>query len=102
MITPSVSNEEYAQRADGRLGGVGWETMLISGDFLTKAADDQKYLVIARTRDLRSGVPMFLKSKLIIQWPDDSADANCRDLLLRELYGKTPSEPSLGPPPIFA
>jgi hypothetical protein len=96
-----VSNDEYARRADGRLGGVGWETQLISGDLLTRTADDRKYLVVARTRDLRVGVPMFLKSKLVIQWPDDAADATCRELLLRELYGKLPSEPVLGPPPLF-
>jgi hypothetical protein len=96
-----VSNEEYAQRADGRLGGVGWEAQLISGDLLTRTADDRKYLVIARTRDLRVGVPMFLKSKLMIHWPDDAKDATCRELLLRELYGKLPTEPPLGPPPLF-
>jgi hypothetical protein len=27
-----VSDERYAEKADGRLGGVGWETMLIQGD----------------------------------------------------------------------
>jgi hypothetical protein len=47
-----VSNDQYAERADGRLGGVGWEIMLISGDLLTRSAEDSKYLVIARTRDL--------------------------------------------------
>jgi hypothetical protein len=33
-----VSNDQYAERADGRLGGVGWEIMLISGDLLTRSA----------------------------------------------------------------
>jgi TIR domain len=96
-----VSNDEYARRADGRLGGVGWETQLICGDLLTKTADDPKYLVIARTGDLRTGVPMFLKSKLVIQWADNSVDEANRELLLRELYGRTPIEPRLGTPPLF-
>ena len=96
-----VSNDQYAERADGRLGGVGWETMLIAGDLLTRSAEDSKYLVIARTRDLRRGVPMFLKSKLVIDWPDSAADERCREWLLRELYNQIPSEPSLGPPPVF-
>lgn len=97
-----VSNDQYAERADGRLGGVGWEIMLISGDLLTRSAEDSKYLVIARTRDLRHGVPMFLKAKLVIHWPDSASDEQCRELLLRELYNQMPSAPPLGPPPVFA
>jgi hypothetical protein len=89
-----ISNEEYAKRADGRLGGVGWETRLISGDLLTGSAGD-------RTRDLRSGVPMFLRSTLVIQWPDDTTDAHCGELLLRALHDKTAAEPPLLPPPLF-
>ena len=96
-----ISNAEYARRADGRVGGVGWETRLISGDLLTGSAGDQKYLVVARTRDLRSGVPMFLKSTLVIQWPDDTTDAHCRELLLRALHDKPAAEPPLLPPPLY-
>jgi hypothetical protein len=32
-----VSNEAYKAKADGRQGGVGWETMIIQGDLLTPA-----------------------------------------------------------------
>jgi hypothetical protein len=27
-----VSDEKYAEKADGRVGGVGWETMIVQGD----------------------------------------------------------------------
>jgi hypothetical protein len=97
-----VSNAEYARRADGRLGGVGWEIRLIAGDLLTDSADEQKYLVIARTPDVRSGVPMFLKSKFVIHWPDDTVVSTCFDRLLRALYDKTATAPPLGPPPLFS
>jgi hypothetical protein len=34
-----VCDESYKQKADGRLGGVGWETMIIQGDIANLPPD---------------------------------------------------------------
>lgn len=38
-----ICDENYKQKADGRLGGVGWETMVIQGDIANLPADTTKY-----------------------------------------------------------
>lgn len=58
-----VSNERYAAKADGRLGGVGWETMLIQGDIAVQSTDSVKYIMVVRSDDFTSGIPMYLKTK---------------------------------------
>jgi hypothetical protein len=95
-----VSNQQYAAKADGRLGGVGWETMLIQGDIAAQSPDSVKYLMIVRSDDFTAGTPMYLKTKYAIHWPHKADEAQLRDDLLRDLF-EVPLEPELGAPPVF-
>ena len=61
-----ISNEEYAMRADGILGGVGWETLLIQGDLFKLPPNSTKYLTIVRCENLDSGLPWFLKAQYVM------------------------------------
>jgi hypothetical protein len=58
-----VTDENYKQKADGRLGGVGWETMVIQGDIANLPPDSTKYQVIVRAEDLNNGLPLYLKTR---------------------------------------
>jgi O-acetyl-ADP-ribose deacetylase (regulator of RNase III) len=42
-----ICDRHYAERADIRKAGVGWETMIIQGDMLTQGDSSQKYIAIA-------------------------------------------------------
>jgi hypothetical protein len=95
-----VSNEQYAAKADGRLGGVGWETMLIQGDIAAQPPDSIKYLTIVRSNDFVAGTPMYLKTKYAIHWPQKADEGQLRDELLRNLF-EVLLEPELGTPPVF-
>ncbi len=50
-----VSDAAYAERADGRVGGVGWETMVIQGDMGALPPDSTKYLVVVRAPSVAEG-----------------------------------------------
>src|SRR3569623_409176 len=80
-----ISNEQYAAKADGRLGGVGWETMLIQGDIATQQLTSHKYLIVVRSEDFSAGTPQYLRTKFAFHWHPKRSEAAMRDDLLKEL-----------------
>ena len=42
-----VCDVHYAEKADMRKAGVGWETMIIQGDMLVQGEQNSKYIVIS-------------------------------------------------------
>jgi hypothetical protein len=95
-----VSDERYAEKADGRVGGVGWETMIVQGDMSNLPPESTKYLVIVRSKNLEEGLPRYLKTKFVIHWPNETADERNRQILLRELYDQI-IIPPIGRKPVF-
>lgn len=68
-----VADEAYAERADGRLGGVGWETMVIQGDMSKLPPDSTKYLVVVRASSFERAVPLYLRTKFALHCPPDQS-----------------------------
>lgn len=64
-----VSDEIYKKKADGRLGGVGWETMIIQGDIAKLPPDSTKYQIIVRSNNIEDGIPMYLNTKYAFHAP---------------------------------
>jgi hypothetical protein len=95
-----ISDEKYAEKADGRVGGVGWETMIVQGDIASQPPDNTKYLVIVHSKSVEAGLPRYLKTKFVIHWPDATFDEKNKQTLLRELYDQVKAPP-LGPKPVF-
>jgi hypothetical protein len=60
-----VCDDVLAQKADLRLAGVGWETMLIQGDLLTQGTLSTKYIPISFD-DSDRVIPQYLKSRLFL------------------------------------
>lgn len=89
-----VCDEAYKMKADGRLGGVGWETMIIQGDIANLPPDSTKYQVVVRADDMDSGLPRYLKTRYAFHVPDAPADQAFRDELVKELLD-LPIDPSL-------
>jgi hypothetical protein len=94
-----ISDERYAEKADGRVGGVGWETMIVQGDIARLPPDSTKYLVIVRSQNVDSGLPRYLQTKFVIHWPDKALDGKNQKVLLRELFDSIPIPP-LGQRPL--
>ena len=99
-IVVIITDARYADRADRRAGGVGWETMLIQGDMSEQPPDSRKYLIIVREDDFAGGIPKFLKTKFCIHWTSDRSEESLRDDLLKELYD-VELAPPLGAPPVL-
>jgi hypothetical protein len=79
-----VCDETYKAKAEGRLGGVGWETMLIQGDLANLPPDSTKYQVVVRAEHLENGLPHYLRTRYAFHAPATN-DSNFHDELLREL-----------------
>lgn len=95
-----VSDERYAEKADGRVGGVGWETMIVQGDMAKLPPDSTKYLVVVRSHEIRDGLPQYLKTKFVIHWPGSVDHGGNRELLLTELYNVV-RVPEIGAKPVY-
>jgi hypothetical protein len=94
-----VSDEKYAQKADGRAGGVGWETMIIQGDIAQLPPESTKYLIVVRSPTLDAGLPHYLRTKYVIHWPKTSVDDKNRDLLIQDIFNDLPVPDEIGPRP---
>src|SRR5664280_1189823 len=86
-----VCTGKYVQKANGGLGGVGYEKMIITSD-LIKRIDSNKVIPLIRQEGTRD-IPTFLKTKLFIDFskPDDfefSFDELIRTLHKAPLYKK--------------
>jgi hypothetical protein len=80
-----VCDKVYKQKADGRLGGVGWETMIIQGDMASQPPDSTKYQVIVRTEDINDGLPVYLRTKFAYHACPSDPNQSFRKELVREL-----------------
>jgi hypothetical protein len=87
-----VSNEFYKSKADGRLGGVGWETMIIQGDLAKLPPDSTKYQVIVRCESLPEGLPLYLSTRYVFHAKPSEDSSGYREELVRELLDLPPSE----------
>ena len=95
-----ISDEKYTEKADGRIGGVGWETMLVQGDMSNLPPNNNKYIVIVRSSEIDKGLPIYLKTKFVIHWHQDVGDNDNQDKLIREIFDAI-QVPPIGKRPTF-
>lgn len=97
------SDDQYAKKADERKAGVGTESQIISKEVYDKV-DQKKFIPIVCQKDENGEprLPVFLKSRIWIDFSTPEAVNENWEKLLRVLYGKPIHEkPSLGKPPSF-
>lgn len=98
-----VCDEVYAAKADGRAGGVGTETQIISPNVYAKASQDKFVAVIAaRDSDGKPYLPTYYKSRIYIDLSEEDRYAAEFERLLRWIFGKPLNiKPDIGSPPAF-
>lgn len=94
-----ICDKYYAQKADNRNGGVGWETMIIQGDMLSKQQQN-KYLAILRDPDIDQSLPIYVKSKYALNWAKETVTEEDYKELLFNLFD-CDIEPPIGEIPEF-
>ncbi len=94
-----ICDKYYAEKADSRKGGVGWETMIIQGDMLLHS-DTCKYICIVRNQEIDKGLPIYARSRYSLHWPRaEILEEDFRGLLYNIFDCNV--EPSIGPIPTF-
>jgi hypothetical protein len=86
-----ICDDVYCQRADGKHGGVGWETQIIQGAMFQEMYDPDsdpatgKYVPILRVAGGTEQLPAYLRTKRYVPWPPGADEDRCRRTLIDEL-----------------
>ena len=96
-----VCDKTYTEKADGRKGGVGEETEIISSE-LYGQSDQTKFVPLILEKDDEGNAirPVYIKSRIYFDFSDDDNYENEYEKLLRHIY-KDPliPKPKLGEKP---
>ncbi len=96
-----VCTPTYAEKANNREGGVGYESMVITGA-LAEQIKSRKFIPVLRIGDWKSSRPVYLKTKIGVDLRNDPYHEIEYEKLIRALHGEQPQQPPLGPKPEFA
>lgn len=70
-----ICTENYKMKADGRIGGVGYENNIISGDlFATSGLTEEKYIPVLRSGTWSTSLPDYMAGKLGVDCTDGTID----------------------------
>jgi hypothetical protein len=98
-----ICDRIYAEKADGRSGGVGTETQIISPEIYEKE-DQNKFVAIVAERDENGNayLPIYYKSRIYIDLSDSDLYGTNFEQLLRWVYDKPLYvKPKIGKKPSF-
>lgn len=98
-----ICDRLYAEKADGRSGGVGTETQILSGEIYAKQ-DQTKFVAVLPERDAdgKPFLPAYYKSRVYIDLSNPDLYAKNFEQLLRWIYDKPLHvRPELGRAPAF-
>jgi SEFIR domain len=99
-----VLDKEYAEKADGRKGGVGTETQIITPQIYKKVRDQNKFVGVLSETDAegKAHLPAFYLSRLYIDLSKEELFAENFEQLLRWIFNKPAyPKPQIGKPPVF-
>jgi hypothetical protein len=98
-----ICNRSYAEKADGRNGGVGTETQIITPE-IYKKADQSKFVAIIAEKDAEGNpyLPIYYKSRVYIDLSDRDLYAKNYEQLERWIYDQPLFvKPELGKKPAY-
>lgn len=98
-----IFDKVYADKADGRQGGVGTETQIISREVYEKQ-NQEKFVAIVCEKDENGKpfLPTYYKSRIFIDLAEDEKYTENFERLIRWIYDKPLYiKPQIGPTPSF-
>jgi TIR domain len=96
-----ICTPTYAQKANGRDGGVGYEAMIITSQLAGNILQDKFIPVLRSGRFDDSAVPIWLQSKRGVDLRGEPYDEQQYEVLLTALHKAQPAAPPVGPKPAF-
>ena len=98
-----ITDKTYAEKADGRAGGVGTETQIISQEVYDNQKQD-KFVAVVTQKDEQGKpyLPTYYKSRIYIDLSESEDYGENLEKLIRWIFDKPLLvKPELGPPPAF-
>ncbi|MBI5606002.1 MAG: TIR domain-containing protein [Deltaproteobacteria bacterium] len=98
-----ICDKAYAEKADGRSGGVGTETQIISSEVYAKQ-DQNKFVAVLKERDEtgKPYLPTYYRSRIFIDLSDSESYVSNFERLLRWIFDKPLFiKPEIGTLPTF-
>jgi hypothetical protein len=96
-----ICTKRYVEKADGAIGGVGYEKMIVTAE-LIKNLDTSKFIPVIRQSEPDRKVPKFIGARYYIDLSEGVDEHAARAHLLRDLHNMPPDRPPLGPSPFAA
>jgi hypothetical protein len=98
-----VSDRAYAEKADGRRGGVGTETQIISAKIYAQAAQDKFVAVLPELgADGKPCLPTYYASRIYIDLSNEEVYPENFEHLVRWIFDKPAfPKPPIGKPPSY-
>ncbi len=93
-----ICTPTYKEKSDGRVGGVGYEGDLMTGEILTQSKRE-KFIPVLRAGNWTESIPSWLSGKSGVDLRGDEYSESEYQKLVNELHGRTPQAPPLGPVP---
>ncbi len=96
-----VCTHAYKQKMDGRLGGVGYEGDVMTGELFGARSLPRKFIPVVRLGEPAEVIPSWLLDRFHVDMRGPSEDRYERHYgeLLRTLHGQAPVAPPVGPRP---
>ena len=96
-----ICTETYADRANNRVGGVGIETNIITGEM---AGDllSKKFIPVLRQGAFNNSLPSYIKTKMGVDLRGNPYKESEYDRLIRVFHGEPIQGPPIAPKPDFS
>lgn len=98
-----ICNQDYAEKANKKKGGVGIESMIVSDDIYSKA-DQKKFIPVIFEKDAegKAFVPTFINTRIYIDLSSADIFEDEYEKLLRNIFEKPSSRrPAIGTRPAY-
>lgn len=95
-----ICTPDYARKADSRVGGVGYEATIITGE-LAENISQGKFIPVLRQGEWKSSLPVWIKTKSGIDLRNNPYSDDQYEDLLRALHNEPRKPPPVGPKPDF-
>ncbi len=93
-----ICTPTYKEKSDARVGGVGYEGDLMTGEILTQNKRE-KFIPVLCEGDWAKSIPSWLSGISGVDLRGDEYAESEYHKLVDELHGRTPQAPPLGPAP---
>jgi hypothetical protein len=93
-----ICTPKYADRANERKGGVGYEALIITGELADKI-DSEKFIPVLREGEFESSSPCWIKNRLGVDLRGEPYRQDEYEDLLRTLHREPVGPPPIGPKP---